>query len=340
MQVNSISLGLKPSVSLMARKAEQGPQAPQEPAQDQKTASLYFTGDSNKSNPLKRAAYALLIPASMLTAASCDKDTAIAEAIVGPINIHIVDSSKTTCGHCGDGSTERDTIYIPDTVRIPGDTIIQWKDRIDRPEPLDTLMNNIHHWDIDNSVDPGDSTGRRNITHFDVTREWEYNTRLVGDADAYNSTKKKLVYDTQLFDYKGNYQSSGKMVLRETSAIEVINAKGDKIKNPKGLLLEFYDNPTGQRLASLEDCNIKKRYFVQTVGDSLRVYKRDDNGQFVESGKAGKGYVEDNSILLRNIIGKYKNDSHLSGVEINAVSDESWRNLYVIQRNQVENQGK
>ncbi|MBP3820523.1 hypothetical protein J6G99_02635 [bacterium] len=352
MQINSItSYSVKPSANLMANRIEQEPQAPQTPNEEQKqTASLYFTGDGKKN--AGSAMRYIMIPIAVMGLAggitSCDKDDSSTYSNVelyGEITGSLRDSvsQKDTINYYHDITyiTKYDTITIPDTIKLPPDTIYKVKDDYVRPEPLDSFMNNMKHWDIDKSVDPKDPSSKRNITHFEATRQWEYNSRIIGDADAYNSRRTRLVYDTELLDYTDKHVSYGKMVLRQPPEnINVRNADGSRVRNPKGLYLEIYSNPTNKPLADLIDCDLKRRYFVQTVGDKLKVYTPDENGIFIEDGNAEEGYIGDDTILLRNLIGRYDNNSHLSDVVINAVSDESWKNLYVIQKDYVENQGK
>ena len=122
----------------------------------------------------------------------------------------------------------------------PADTIIKWWYAWERPMPLDSLNNNFDNWDIP-GVDPAwrDSLARRNIIHYEGTREWEYGTREIGDINVLESSKKILVYDTEIKDYKGNHESYGKRVLRIPSANFTITTKdGVTLNSPKGLFVE------------------------------------------------------------------------------------------------------
>ena len=197
--------------------------------------------------------------------------------------------------------------------------------------PLDTLNNNFDNWDIP-GVDPiwRDSLARRNIIHYEGTREWEYGTREIGDINVLESSKKILVYDTEIQDYKGNHESYGKRVLRVPSANFTITTKdGVTLNSPKGLFVEEYENEFDEKAGSILDCKLKSRAFVTTNGDTLNVAKRKGSSEFVETGKVTKGYLGANSILLRNLIGQYSTDDHYVDFSVEAVEDKRLRAMYV-----------
>jgi hypothetical protein len=213
----------------------------------------------------------------------------------------------------------------------PADTIIRWWYAWERPMPLDTLNNNFDNWDIP-GVDPAwkDSLARRNIIHYEGTREWEYNTREIGDINVLESSKKILVYDTEIKDYKGNHESYGKRVLRIPATNFTIQTKdGQTLHSPKGLFVEEYENEFDERNGSILDCKLKSRAFVTTDGDTLNVAKRAGTSSFYETGKVAKGYLGANSVLLRNLIGQYSTDDHYVDFKVEAVEDKRLRAMYV-----------
>ena len=213
----------------------------------------------------------------------------------------------------------------------PADTIIKWWYAWERPIPLDTLNNNFDNWDIP-GVDPAwsDSLAQRNIIHYEGTREWEYGTKEIGDINVLESSKKILVYDTEIQDYKGNHESYGKRVLRVPSANFTITTKdGVTLNSPKGLFVEEYENEFDEKAGSILDCKLKSRAFITTNGDTLNVAKRKGSSEFVETGKVTKGYLGANSILLRNLIGQYSTDDHYVDFSVEAVEDKRLRAMYV-----------
>jgi hypothetical protein len=213
----------------------------------------------------------------------------------------------------------------------PADTIIKWWYAWDRPMPLDTLNNNFDNWKIP-GVDPAwkDSLSRRNIIHYEGTREWEYGSKEIGDINVLESSKKILVYDTEIQDYKGNHESYGKRVLRiPTGNFTITTKDGITMHSPKGLFVEEYENEFGEKNGSILDCKLKTRAFVTTTGDTLNVAKRRGSSDFLETGKVAKGYLGANSILLRNLIGQYSTDDHYVDFTVEAVEDKRLRAMYV-----------
>ncbi len=281
-------------------------------------SDVTFEGDKKKDSKALRAARDLAIASMFLVPvatasllSSCDYDDGFAYAKVDAWG--------------GEG-------YI-DTLGCnhPADTIIKWWYAWERPMPLDTLNNNFDNWDIP-GVDPiwKDSTARRNIIHYEGTREWEYNTREIGDINVLESSKKILVYDTEIKDYKGNHESYGKRVLRIPSTNFTIQTKdGVTLHSPKGLFVEEYENEFNEKNGSILDCKLKSRAFVTTSGDTLNVAKRKGSSEFVETGKVAKGYLGANSVLLRNLIGQYSTDDHYVDFTVEAVEDKRLRAMYV-----------
>lgn len=234
-----------------------------------------------------------------------------------------------------------DTIRLPfdsTDYRHPTDTIIKWYYKFQRPIPLDTLFKNMDNWDIPGSDgDMNDSTSKRNIIHYEGTREWEYNTKEIGDINLLESSKNILVYDTEIKDYKGNHESYGKRVLRVPSGSYTIKTlDGKTLRNPGGLFVEEYENETGEKNGSIYDCKLKSRAFVQTNGDTLNVSKRKGTSEYVETGKAAKGYLASNSILLRNLIGEYSTDDHYVDFSVEAINDEDLRLKYIKEMDETE----
>lgn len=189
----------------------------------------------------------------------------------------------------------------------------------------------MQNWDIDNTDgNKNDSTAKRNIVHYEGTREWEYGSKEVGDINILESSKKILVYDTEILDYKGNHETYGKRILRVPSGSFTIKREdGTVLHSPGGLFVEEYENETGEKNGSILDCKLKTRAFVQTNGDTLNVAKRKGTSEFVETGKVAKGYLGANSILLRNLIGEYSTDDHYVDFKVDAIDDKSLRAMYV-----------
>lgn len=267
------------------------------------------------SNSMRNLIYGLMmlgaVTAGTPALTSCDDGDAYANAYA-KVEMSGLDSLIHCC-HCH-----------PDTIR-------EWYYGFNRPIPLDSLFNDLQNWDIDGT--DGDKTNpkaKRNITHYEGTREWEYNTKEIGDIRLTESSKNILVYDVEIKDYKGNHESYGKRVFRiPTSPFEVTKADGTVLRSPKGFFVEEYDNPTGDKNSSILDCKLKSRAFVQTNGDTLNVAKLEDSNEYIEKGKVAKGYLGANSILLKNLIGQYPTDDHYSNFKTVAVDDETLRRQYV-----------
>lgn len=289
-----------------------------------KMSDVTFVGEKKDNKVMKAArdlaiASMFLVPVASSTLTSCDDDYgyARAEAHAWAGIGHYVDS--THCSH-------------------PADTIIKWWYAWDRPQPLDSLNNNFDNWDIDGVDDNWrDSTSNRNIIHYEGTREWEYGTKEIGDINVLESSKKVLVYDTEVQDYKGNHESYGKRVLRIPSGnFTIKTANGVTLHSPKGLFVEEYENEFDEKNGSILDCKLKSRAFVQTDGDTLNVAKRKGTSEFVETGKVTKGYLGANSILLRNLIGEYSTDDHFVDFKAEAVEDNKLRAMYVYEMDKKE----
>ena len=278
-------------------------------------SDVTFVGEKKDNKALKAArdlaiASMFLLPVATTTLTSCEDDGfayARAEAWGGEGYVDTLG-----CNH-------------------PADTIIKWWYAWERPMPLDTLNNNFANWDIP-GVDPKwrDSLANRNIIRYEGTREWEYGTREIGDINVLESSRKILVYDTEITDYKGNHESYGKRVLRIPSGNFTITTKdGVTMRAPKGLFVEEYENEFNEKNGSILDCKLKTRAFVTTNGDTLNVAKRKGTSEFIETGKVAKGYLGANSILLRNLIGQYSTDDHYVDFTVEAVEDKKLRAMYV-----------
>ena len=218
-----------------------------------------------------------------------------------------------------------------DSCKHPVDTIVKWWYAWNRPQPLDSLANNFDNWEIPGLDDRlTDSLAKRNIIRYKGTREWEYGTKEIGDINVLESSKKILVYDTEITDYKDQHLSYGKRVLRIPSGNFTITTKdGETLYSPKGLFVEEYENEFGDKNGSILDCKLRSRAFVQTNGDTLNVAKRKGSAEFIETGIVAKGYLGANSILLRNLIGEYSTDDHYVDFEVEAVEDNKLRAMYV-----------
>ena len=281
---------------------------------------LNFTGNdknNHKAGKLVTASTAMamfLVPVAGSMMTGCDDDNyAYAHAEV---------NGSTTPG------------YVVDTTEYhhPGDTIIKWYYDYDRPWPLDSLFNNFQNWDIDGTdgVDPNDSTAKRNIIHYEGTREWEYNSKEIGDINILESAGRNLIYDTEIRDYKGNHLYYGKTVLRVPKGGFTVTTKDGRVLNsPKGFFYEEYKSDNDDKNASIYDCTLTKRAFCQTNGDTLFVAKRQGTSEYVEKGKAAKGYLGANSILLRSLIGQYDTDDHYVDMNIETVDDHNLKLMYL-----------
>ena len=289
-------------------------------------SDVAFVGEKKDNKALKAArdlaiASMFLVPVATTTLTSCDEDHygfARAEAYAWAGIGSYVDS--THCTH-------------------PTDTLIKWWYAWERPMPLDSLNNNFNNWEIP-GVDPAwrDSLANRNIIRYEGTREWEYGSKEIGNINVLESSKKILVYDTEIQDYKGNHESYGKRVFRIPSANFTITTKdGVTLHSPKGLFVEEYENEFDQENGSILDCKLKTRAFVTTDGDTLNVAKRRGTSEFVETGKVAKGYLGANTILLRNLIGQYSTDDHYVDFKVEAVEDKKLRAMYVYAMDQKEN---
>jgi hypothetical protein len=231
----------------------------------------------------------------------------------------------------GPGSIVDTTICIH-----PTDTIIKWYYDFNRPLPLDSLFNDFQNWDIDGTEgDKNDSTAKRNIIHYEGTRDWEYDSREIGDINLLeaNNDPKILIYDTEVLDYKGNHESYGKRVFRiPTGSFTITKEDGTVLRSPKGLFVEEYASDADEKNASIYDCSLKTRAFVSTAGDTLNVARRKGTNEFVETGKVAKGYLGANSVLLRNLIGEYSTDDHYIDFKVDAITDEELRAKYVYEK--------
>ena len=320
-----------PQVSRLRNDAPSPAPAPQEPAQGDK-ASIYFTGNDNDAGSSMRKAATYMAAAILALTASCsdgDDDViahaqAVAEATISGIPKTDTTATDTTWG-------KRDTVYKHDTV-----TIEKWKYYFNRPIPLDTLMKDLDKFDVDSTSYPNDSTDNRNIVHYEAVREWEYNNKEVGDIYLPESSGKILVYNTDIKDYLDNHLYYGKRILRiPTTPFTIETYDGRTLHSPKGYFVEVYRNPTSNKKASVYDCSLQSREFCQTIGDSVRVFKYQD-GKYIEDGRAAKGYLGANTILLRDLIGEYETDDHLTNVKVSSVDDETLIKIYLKQMDEAD----
>lgn len=292
-----------------------------------KNQAVNFTSnDDNRrsSNSMRNAIVALcFLPTAGGVMTSCDKE--------------IIAEANANAGVNADADANASII---DTTgyKHPGDTIIKWYYKFQRPIPLDTLFNNMQNWDIDGADgNKNDSTANRNIIHYEGTREWEYNTKEIGDMNVLESSRNILVYDTEIKDYKGNHESFGKRVFRvPTGSFSITTKNGRTIHNPKGLFVEEYENENDEKKGSIYDCKLKSRAFIQTNGDTLNVAKRKGTSEYVERGTASKGYLGANSVLLRNLIGEYSTDDHYVDFKVEAIDDKDLRLKFVEEMDKLE----
>ena len=326
MQVNAISgFGLKNNS--LQYKANTKPKQSSNKANDYQ--SLSFLGENKNSKggkSLRNAAIAMfLVPIVSPLMTSCGEIETDAWA---KAEAYATDSTSTTAS-------------IIDTTEYehPADTIIKWYYDYERPWPLDSLLNNFQNWEIDGTedVDSNDSTANRNIIHYEGDREWEYNNREIGDINMLESQGRNLVYDTEILDYMGNHISYGKSVLRvPNSTFTVTTSDGRVLNSPKGFFYEEYTNDNDEKGGSIYDCTLQTRAFCQTNGDTLIVSKRSGTSEYYEKGKAAKGYLGANTVLLRNLIGEYSTDDHYVNMEVEAVDDETLRLMYLKAKDEEE----
>ncbi len=211
------------------------------------------------------------------------------------------------------------------------DTIKKWENEFVRPIPLDSIFKNFGNWGFVDG-DMNDPKSDRNIIHYDITREWEENVREIGDMNYIQSArdKKVLVYDTEIKDYKGQHKYYGKSVIRIPDESYTVTTKdGRVLHSPKGFFVESWRSNNDRKGADFTSCTPLTRDFCVTVGDSLKVAKQTGVNEFELTGTVGKGYLDDKSILLHNLIGIYSTDDHLRNVKVEAVNDEKLKNKYV-----------
>ena len=253
----------------------------------------------------------------------------------------------------GDTVHHHDTTYVEVPVEIPvyvyvdtgsyhvtHDTIVKWKDRWQKPIPLDTLSKWTDKFDI-----PGSDPTRKNIVNYQAIREWEYGERFVANMNQLESSKNILVYDREDLDWTGKHKGWGKDVYRiPTSSFKIQTYSGKTLNNPKGIFFETYVNPWDQN-SSIYDNNLVQRYFFSTAGDKVKVYSYDaKTGLYREDGDFQKGYLDKSAvgsnILLTDLIASdpeikwsnnpdYSTEDHLVGVKVVTVNDEELQLLYV-----------
>jgi len=273
--------------------------------------------NNNGSNAMRNLIYGLMMlgaTAGSATLTSCDDGSADAYAY----------ASVTVTGN-----TTLDSLIC--NCHCKPDTIIKWYYAFQRPIPLDSLYNNMQNWGIGGTEGgKDDPTAKRNIVHYEGTREWEYGTKEDGDMNILESSRNILVYDTEIKDWEDNHQAYGKRVLRiPTGSFSLTKKDGEVLHNPKGWFVEEYENPFDEKGGSILDCKIKSRAFVTTEGDTLNVSTLNEGNKFVETGKVAKGYLGANSIVLQNLIGQYNTDDHYVDFKVDAINDEDLRCRYV-----------
>ena len=243
-----------------------------------------------------------------------------------------------------------DTTYIevPKEIPVPvyvdtgsyhvvHDTITQWKDNWEKPIPLDTLAKITEKFDID-GIDPS----RKNIVSYQGIREWEYGNRFVTMMNQLQSSKNILVYDREDLDWEGKHLGWGKDVFRiPRTNFKIETYNGKTINNPKGIFVETYKNPFNSEISDVSDNELLTRQFFQTRGDSVFVYTYDKNtGLYREDGRVSKGYLENNSVLLTDLIASdpdkkfgtdpaYSTEDHIVSCKVATVNDEELKLLYV-----------
>ena len=315
MQVNSIT-GYNFGKSMMFSRAAEPAPAPQQPQQPQQpeqepAKSIYFTGKKdNSGRSLRNATMAVLLPLSMLTAgtalSSCDKDAEAWAYAYAEGNANAEASDSCGCGH-----------------RKPSDDF-------NRPLPLDTLAKHMYIWNIDNFNDTT-ANAKRNIIHYHYARPWEYNNEVDANMNIKESKQDKqlLVHDTEVKDYKGNHLYYGKEV-REVpkNPITLETYSGKKIKTNALMTLESRRCDGDVKGASLRNTSLDYKLALMTVGDTVLVFRQGKDGVYKEDGKMAKGYLDDNTILLQDLIGEYATDDHLTDWRLTAITDNELKNRF------------
>ena len=316
MQVNSIT-GYNFGKSMMSTRAvaepAPAPQQPQQPEQEP-AKSIYFTGKNDKSGKgMRNATMAVLLPLSMLTAgtalSSCDKDAEAWAYAYAEGNANAEASDSCGCGHRKDSCNN---------------------DTFNRPLPLDTLAKHMYIWNIDNFNDTT-ANAKRNIIHYHYARPWEYNNEVDANMNIKESKQDKqlLVHDTEVKDYKGNHLYYGKEV-REVpkNPITLETYSGKKIKTNALMTLESRRCDGDVKGASLRNTSLDYKLALMTVGDTVLVFRQGKDGVYKEDGKMAKGYLDDNTILLQDLIGEYATDDHLTDWKLTAITDDELKNLF------------
>ena len=307
---------------------------PQKPEEGK--ASIYFGSSDNGNKPMRW----LLVPATLLSlspfVAGCDDGDSYSHTETSYSDTAYFNTSHSDtayfhcgCGHngCGHDSIPGDTTHT-DTTHKP--------DPFVRSIPLDTIMKDILPWGIDGTAGASifDGKTRRNIMHYEMTHNWEYNQREIGDFDQKESCKYRTIYNTEMKDYKGNHLYWGKRVFSIPSIYDNIIVEredGSVMSHPSGFYHEIY-RAAGPN-TSINDkrgLQLVRRDFCQTnsANQIVKVYTETTpgaSGYFVEDGDVQKGYLPGSSILLNNITGDEDPvQDHLIDVEVEAVDDETY----------------
>lgn len=340
MQVNSITSFNYGRAAIKAREQEPAPApAPQEPAQE--GSKIYFgarkkdNSDKATAKAMRNTIMAFIIPAATAGAlAGCDKDAEAYAYAETHGSATASASASDTCYHKDTTyrDTIRDTVYVDTIPRdtIPEDTIVPPEFTFERPLPLDTLAKHMYIWDIEGLNDTT-VNGNRNIIHYHYARPWEYNNEVDANMNIKESKQDKriLVHDTEVKDYKGNHLYYGKEV-REVPKypITLKTYSGKTITTNALMTLESRRNDGDQKGASLRNTSLDYKLALMTIGDTVLVFKQNRDGIYYQDGKMAKGYLDNNTILLQDLIGEYSTDDHLTDIKLKAIKDEELKELF------------
>lgn len=327
MHVNSIQ-SFNFNNSIMARRAQEPAPQPQEPTQEP-AKSIYFGNGDKSGKSMRNATMAVLVPLALLTGGSavttsCEKDDVYAEA-----KAEAKAEAYAYCCRCGGYHGQGGCPCGNDTTKNDTTNNDTTKNDWYKPLPLDTLAKHMYIWDIDNFNDTT-ANAKRNIIHYHYARPWEYNNEVDARMNMAESKQDKsiLVHDTEVFDYKGNHLYYGKEV-REVpkNPVTLKTFSGKTIKTNALMTLELRRNNNDAKGAALKNTTVDEKLALMTVGDTVIVFKMDKNGIYQQDGKMAKGYLDDNTILLQDLIGEYPTDDHLTNFKLTAVTDEELKAL-------------
>lgn len=337
----------------------------QKPAQNEGlTASIYFGQKNKNGHALRNGVMSIALPIIVAgiapTLTSCEEDPYVctsgksesyASATASASDTTYVNTHAKGCD-CDSCNKGKDTVYVDrnNTVyvdtgsyHVTHDTITKWIHDWQKPIPLDTIAKDLEKFGADSLT----LTGRKNVVHYEATREWEYGNKFVADMNQLESSKNILVYDREDKDWEGNHTGWGKDVYRVPQTNFTIQTySGKKINNPKGIFVETYVNEADQK-ESIEspDRKLVSRQFLQTRGDSVYVYTYDPETKlYREDGRVSAGYLDKTlkggNILLTDLIAsdpskqfsrdpEYLTEDHLTNVSVVTVNDEELKLLYI-----------